>query len=48
MSPALRWIIAGVAVLALVAMLAWARNGPGVGGRFAHPDEVRTTPTTQP
>ena len=48
MTPALRWAITAVAVLALVAMLAWARNGPGVGGRFPHPDDVRSSPTTQP
>jgi len=31
--PVIRWIVAVIVVLALVAMLAWARNDPGVGGR---------------
>jgi len=30
-------VIAIVLVLGIVALLAWRRNGPGVGGRF--PDE---------
>jgi len=34
---AVRWVIAIVLVLGIVAMLAWRRNGPGVGDRF--PDE---------
>jgi hypothetical protein len=48
MSPTLRWAITIVAAVALVAMLAWARNGPGVGGRFPHPEDVHMSPTTQP
>ena len=36
---ALRWVIAIVLVLGVVALLAWRRNGPGVGDRF--PDESR-------
>jgi hypothetical protein len=36
---ALRWVIAVVVVLGVVALLAWRRNSPGVGDRF--PDESR-------
>jgi len=34
---AVRWVIAIVVVLGVIALLAWRRNGPGVGDRF--PDE---------
>jgi len=36
-SHVLRWIVAVVVVLGVVALLAWRRNEPGVGDRF--PDE---------
>jgi hypothetical protein len=36
-----RWVIAAIAVLAIVALLAWARNDPGVGGR--EPDPPQST-----
>jgi hypothetical protein len=32
-----RWVVAIVVVLCVVALIAWRRNGPGVGGRV--PDE---------
>ena len=37
-----RWVIAALAALAVVALLAYARNDPGVGGRFPDPEDVRT------
>jgi hypothetical protein len=36
-----RWVIAAIAVAAIVALLAWARNDPGVGGR--EPDPPQST-----
>jgi hypothetical protein len=39
-SGAGRWLLAAVVVLAVVAMLAWARNDPGVGGRVPDPEDV--------
>jgi hypothetical protein len=36
-----RWVIVALATVGVVAMLAWARNDPGVGGRFPDPEEVR-------
>jgi hypothetical protein len=41
-----RWLIAAIAVVALVAMLAWVRNDPGVGGRFPDPEDVPAPATT--
>jgi hypothetical protein len=35
-----RWLLAAVVVLAVVAMLAWARNDPGVGGRVPDPEDA--------
>jgi hypothetical protein len=32
-----RWVVAVIVVLGIVALLAWARNDPGVGGRFPDP-----------
>jgi hypothetical protein len=40
-NTATRWLIAAVAALAIVALLAWARNDPGVGGRVPDPEDVR-------
>jgi hypothetical protein len=37
-----RWIIGLVAALALVLLIAYARNGPGVGGREPDPPVVTT------
>ncbi len=37
-----RWVIAALAALAVVALLAYARNDPGVGGRVPDPEDVRT------
>ncbi len=39
-STAGRWVIAALVALAVVALLAWARNDPGVGGRFPDPEDV--------
>jgi hypothetical protein len=36
-----RWLIAALAALGIVAMLAYIRNDPGVGGRFPDPEDVR-------
>ena len=35
-----RWLIAAVAALAVVLLLAYARNDPGVGGRVPDPEDV--------
>ena len=35
-----RWLLAAVVVLAVVALLAWARNDPGVGGRVPDPSDA--------
>ena len=40
-----RWTIAVIAAVAIVALLAWARNEPGVGGRVPDP-ETAVTPVT--
>jgi hypothetical protein len=40
-SDAVRWLIAALAALGVVAMLAYVRNDPGVGGRFPDPEDVR-------
>jgi hypothetical protein len=40
-TTATRWLIAALAALAIVALLAWARNDPGVGGRVPDPEDVR-------
>jgi hypothetical protein len=39
-SGAGRWVLAAVVVLAVVALLAWARNDPGVGGRVPDPEDA--------
>jgi hypothetical protein len=39
-TPAGRWVIAAIVVLAIVALLAWARNDPGVGGRIPDPEDA--------
>lgn len=35
-----RWLLAAVVALAIVALLAWARNDPGVGGRIPDPEDA--------
>ena len=37
-----RWVIVALAALAVVALLAYARNDPGVGGRVPDPEDVST------
>ncbi len=37
MSSATRWVLAAIVVAAIVGLLAWARNEPGVGGREPDP-----------
>jgi len=32
-----RWLVATLALLGIIALLAWARNDPGVGGRLPDP-----------
>jgi hypothetical protein len=32
-----RWLVGTIAALAVIALLAWARNDPGVGGRQPDP-----------
>ena len=41
-----RWAVALLAVLALVGLLAFRRNDPGVGGRVPDPDAVVVVVTT--
>jgi hypothetical protein len=36
-STAGRWVIGAIVALCIVALLAWARNNPGVGGRQPDP-----------
>jgi len=40
---AVRWLVAVIAILGVVALLAWRRNGPGVGGRFPDQSMGRVT-----
>jgi len=40
---AVRWLVAVIAILGIVALLAWRRNGPGVGGRFPDQSMGRVT-----
>jgi hypothetical protein len=40
-SNAVRYLIAALAAVGIVALLAFARNDPGVGGRFPDPEDVR-------
>jgi hypothetical protein len=35
-----RWMIAALAGFGIVLLLAYARNDPGVGGRFPDPEDV--------
>jgi hypothetical protein len=35
-----RWVISAIVVVAIVALLAWARNDPGVGGRTPDPEDA--------
>jgi hypothetical protein len=39
-SGAGRWLLAAVVVLAVAALLGWARNDPGVGGRVPDPEDA--------
>jgi len=38
-----RWLVAVIAIVGIVALLAWRRNGPGVGGRFPDQSMGRVT-----
>jgi hypothetical protein len=35
-----QWVVSILAALGVIALLAWARNDPGVGGRFPDPEDV--------
>jgi hypothetical protein len=35
-----RWIVAVIAVFGVVALLAWARNDPGIDDRDGDPEDV--------
>jgi hypothetical protein len=41
MSDSARWVVMMLAALGVVLLLAYARNGPGVGGRIPDPEDVR-------
>jgi len=43
-NSAVRWVVAIIAILGIVALLAWRRNDPGVGDRF--PDQSIEKVTT--
>jgi hypothetical protein len=43
-----RWVVMGLATAALVALLAWARNDAGVGGRFPDPEDVTVVVVVEP
>jgi hypothetical protein len=45
-SDVVRWLIAALAALGVVALLAYARNDPGVGGRFPDPEDVHVVVVT--
>ena len=47
-SDTTRWLIVGLAAAGLVAMLAWARNDPGVGGRVPDPEDVHVVVVVEP
>ena len=36
-----RWFVGVIVALAIVALLAWARNDPGVDGRAPDPEDAR-------
>jgi hypothetical protein len=35
-----RWVLALIVALAIIALLAWARGDPGVGGRIPDPEDA--------
>jgi hypothetical protein len=35
-----QWVVSILAALGIIALLAWARNDPGVAGRVADPEDV--------
>jgi hypothetical protein len=41
-----RWLVGAIVVFAVIALLAWARNDPGVGGRQPDPP-TSDVPITQ-
>jgi hypothetical protein len=40
-SNIIRWLIAAIAALAIIGLVAYERNGPGVGNRVPDPEDVR-------
>ena len=40
-SEIVRWIVAAVAALAIVALLAWARRDPGFDDRIPDPEDAK-------
>jgi hypothetical protein len=44
--PELRWLFAAIVAACIIALLAWARNDPGVGGREPDPPQTTTVVTT--
>jgi hypothetical protein len=45
-TDARRWMVAVLAAIGIIALLAWARNDPGVGGREPDPPESTVVVTT--
>jgi hypothetical protein len=46
MHPATRWTLVAIVVLAIVGLVAWARNDPGVGDREPDPPSSTVLTTT--
>jgi hypothetical protein len=44
-TDARRWVVGAIVALAIVALLAWARNDPGVDDRDPDPPQSTTTVT---
>jgi hypothetical protein len=45
-SSVVRWVIAAVAALAIVGLVAYARNDAGIGDRDGDPEDVLVVETT--
>ena len=43
--PELRWLLGFIVAACIIALLAWARNDPGVGGREPDPPQTTTVIT---
>jgi hypothetical protein len=48
MLPATRWVLGAIVVVAIVALLAWARNDPGVDDRQPDPPSSTVSEAVDP